>query len=79
MNDDNLLSAEIPEKFKDPETGEVRVEMMAKSYKELESRLSQMPRPPKSPDEYCIECQHGLFKPDAEVNTRMHELGLTHE
>ena len=79
MNDDNLLNAEIPEKFKDPETGEVRVEMMAKSYKELESRLSQMPRPPKSPEEYCIECQHGLFKPDAEVNTRMHELGLTHE
>ena len=77
MNEENLLNGDIPDKFKDPDTGEIRFEMMAKSYKELENRLSQMPRPPKSADEYCIECQHGLFKPDSEINQRMYELGLT--
>ncbi len=79
MNDENLLEIDVPEKFKNPETGEVQIEMMAKSYKELESKLSQVPSAPKSHHEYCIDCSHGLFTADDEVNKRMHEKGFTPE
>jgi hypothetical protein len=76
---DNLLTADIPEKFKDPETGEVRIDEFAKSYRELEKQFSQRPTAPKTPDEYCIECSHGLFEPDPDVNHRLHAKGFTQE
>lgn len=76
---ENLLEADIPEKFKDPQSGAVRVEAMAQSYKELERKLSQMPSPPKSHEEYCVDCSHGLFTPDAAVNKRLHEKGFTQD
>ncbi len=79
MTEENLLNADIPEKFKNPETGEVNIEMMVKSYKELEQKLSSKPTPPKSPHDYCIDCSHGLFGPDQEVNERLHAKGLTDE
>lgn len=79
MTEDNLLNADIPEKFKDPETGEVKIDILAKSYRELEHKLSQNPKPPKSPEEYCINCDHGLFQPDEEINKRLHDMGFTHE
>lgn len=74
---DNLLTTEVPEKFKDPKTGAVRVDALAQSYKELEKRLSQTPAPPPSPADYCIDCAHGLFTPDPAVNDRLHKLGMT--
>tara|TARA_R110002095_G_scaffold22357_1_gene24196 strand:+ start:845 stop:1489 length:645 start_codon:yes stop_codon:yes gene_type:complete len=77
--EDNLLNADIPEKFKDPETGAVKIDALAKSYRALEHKLSQSPKPPKSPEEYCINCDHGLFKPDETVNKRLHDMGFTHE
>lgn len=76
---DNLLDNDIPEKFKNAETGEVRINDLAKSYKELEKKLSAQPRAPKSANEYCIECNHGLFEPDAELNERFLERGFTNE
>lgn len=79
MTEDNLLNADIPEKFKDPETGEVKIDILAKSYRALEHKLSQNPKPPKSPEEYCINCDHGLFQPDEEINKRLHDMGFTHE
>ncbi len=79
MTEENLLESEIPEKFKDPDTGEVRIEDMARSYKELEKRLSQQPAIPKGPEEYCIECGHGLFEPDHEINQRLHAKGFSQE
>lgn len=78
MNE-TLLDDEIPEKFKDSKTGVVRVDAMAKSYKELEKKLSQTPTAPKTPIEYCVDCEHGLFEADAELNARMHEKGFTNE
>lgn len=75
---DNLLEA-IPEKFKDPETGEVRTQALLQSYKELEKKLSQTPGVPKSPDEYCVNCDHGLFEPDRDVNSRLHAKGFTQD
>lgn len=79
MHDENLLNADIPEKFKDPETGEVKVDIMAKSYKELEQKLSQSPSAPKSPQDYAIKCDHGMFEPDAHVNERLHKKGFTQD
>jgi len=77
--EENLLNAEVPQKFKDPETGAVKLDMMAKSYKELEQKLSQIPRPPKSHEEYCIACDHGLFESDEQVNKRLHDMGFTQD
>lgn len=78
MND-TLLDDEIPSKFKDPQTGEVRLNDFAKSYKELEKKFSQTPSAPKSPADYCVECTHGLFEADEEMNKRLHEKGFTNE
>lgn len=74
-----LLDDDIPAKFKDPETGSVRMDAMVKSYKELEKKISQSPSIPKSADEYCIECNHGLFEVDMEMNKILHEKGFTNE
>jgi hypothetical protein len=74
---DTLLDDEIPSKFRDPATGEVKADVMARSYKELEKRLSAVPSAPKTPEDYCIDCSHGMFTPDADVNKKLHEMGLS--
>ena len=78
MND-TLLDDEIPKKFKDPQTGEVHISAMAKSYKELEKKMSAAPRVPKSPDDYCVDCEHGLFTEDKELNQKFFEQGFSKE
>jgi len=50
-----------------------------KSYAELEKKMSASPHVPHSPEEYCIECAHGLFEPDADINARLHAKGMTQE
>ncbi len=83
MTEENLLNADIPEKFKHPETGELQVDLLIKSYRELEQRQSQAqaqdqaPQLPKTPEEYPINCEHGMFEPDMEVNKRLHENSFT--
>lgn len=81
---ENLLTETIdpsivPDKFKDPETGAIRMETLINSYGELERKMSSTPKVPGTPDDYCIECKHGMFQPDAEVNERLHAKGLTNE
>lgn len=76
---DNLLDNEIPAKFKDTETGELRLGELVKSYNALEKKFSTQPRPPKSHDEYCINCDHGLFTQDEELNKLFHERGFTQD
>ena len=78
MND-TLLDNDIPEKFKDPKTGAVRTDALLQSYKSLEKKLSTGPRPPKSAEEYCVACDHGLFEEDKDLNLRMHAMGFTNE
>ena len=80
----NLLTEDldeqtIPEKFKDPESGAVRLQAIINSYNELEKRMSRQPAAPKSPEEYSIDCSHGLFEADPDINLRLHEKGFTHE
>lgn len=78
MND-TLLDNEIPAKFKNPETGEVNMAAMAQSYKALENKLSQTPSVPKSHTDYCINCDHGVFEADEDMNKRLHEKGFTND
>lgn len=82
----NLLTEDldfnaIPAKFKD-ESGAVRVQSIVNSYNELEKKMSTggpVANVPATPDEYCVECTHGMFEPDADVNKRLHESGLSNE
>jgi len=76
MTEENLLNADIPQKFKHPETGELQVDLLLKSYQELEKRQSQAPQLPNTPEEYPINCDHGMFQPDIDINRRLHEKGF---
>ena len=76
---ETLLDISVPEKFKDPETGEVRLDNLVKSYTELEQRFSKQPRPPKTAKDYCIDCTHSLFDVDEELNERFHANGFTQD
>ncbi len=73
------MTMTIPDKFKDPETGDLKVESLLTSYSELERRLSKAPTPPKSADDYCINCDHGYFGIDQELNQKLHAKGFTNE
>ncbi len=89
----NDPAAKLPEKFRDPKTGAVRLDALINSYLELEKKLSSsIPAPdtpegkarlraatgvPETPDGYQIDVSHGLFTVDPEVNACMHEQGFT--
>lgn len=79
IEEENLLNADIPEKFKDTETGAVKMDDFVRSYKALEQKMSTQPHAPKSHDEYCIECKHGMLSSDEQVNKRLHEKGFTQD
>jgi len=76
-NTDN--NYKIPDKFKDPKSGEIQVDSLLQSYQSLEKKMSSMPSMPKSADEYCVNCDHGLFESDEEMNKRLHEKGFSNE
>lgn len=76
---EDLDTSMIPDKFKDPESGDFRVQAMLNSYSALEKKMSSSPSAPTSPQEYKIDCSHGMFEPDMEVNERMHKMGLNNE
>lgn len=83
----------VPEKFWDPQGGQVRVEALSKSYGELERRMSGMiPGPksadwdqtwrramgvPASADGYAIAPKDEAVSVDADVNRRLHAAGFT--
>lgn len=73
----------LPEKFWNPETQEIRVDALLKSYLALETKLSQSvndcPACPDSPDAYDIKTDHGLFTPDGDINARLHGKGLSND
>lgn len=82
----------VPVKFWDPATGSIRVEALLKSYQELERRLSGPADPaaeraralatlgvPARAEDYAIRCDHGLFQPDAAINSRLFDAGYTPE
>jgi hypothetical protein len=76
---ENLLTEEIPDKFKNPDNGELKIDALLRSYKELEKKLSSRPSAPSSPEEYCIQCDHGLFEADQDINKKLFEKGFTQD
>jgi len=58
---------EVPEKFWDAETGTLRVDVLLKSYRELERRLSQRLGPPgeDAPEEEKLRFRRALGVPDS--------------
>jgi len=86
---------DLPEKFWDAENGEIRIDSLIKSYRELEKKMaSSIPTPsddetrerflraagvPASPSEYQITIKDGLFEPDEILNTRLHAKGFNSE
>ncbi|MFK7840105.1 MAG: hypothetical protein AB8B83_07210 [Bdellovibrionales bacterium] len=82
----NLLIEEIdpqmvPDKFKNPDTGAIRLEALVNSYGELEKKMSQKldHTAPHSCEDYNIKCDHGLFEPDRIVTKHLHEKGMSEE
>lgn len=69
----------VPVKFWDAKSGTIRVEALLKSYLELERRLSAPVPPPVQATDYRIECAHGLFQPDTEINEKLAAAGFTAE
>ncbi len=83
----------IPQKFLNPETGELNTQSLLNSYLELEKKLStMMPKPedeegklnllktlglPETPEEYEVDTSHGLFDVDPELNSTLHAKGFT--
>jgi hypothetical protein len=72
-------SLPIPDKFKDSSTGELKIDSLLTSYSELEKKMSKTPTVPKTPDDYCVDCSHGLFTADKELNKRLHDKGFTND
>jgi hypothetical protein len=84
MSDNNLLTDDfdindIPEKFLDKPSGRLRIKAMNDSYRELERKLSSQPSIPSSPEDYNIDCSHGLFEVDRDMNRTLHRNGFTQE
>jgi hypothetical protein len=78
MNE-TLLDDEIPAKFKNFETGEIRTDVMMQSYRDLEKKLSNAPSIPKTHENYCVNCDHGFFESDSDLNKTLHDKGFTNE
>ena len=70
----------LPEKFRDPETGQVRTDALVRSYLELERRMGgQGAQVPDSPDGYQIRCDMPHLDVDPRVNARLHQAGFSPE
>ncbi len=74
-----LLDDDIPDKFKDKETGSINVNSLLQSYKSLEKKLSNAPSTPKSENDYDVKCNHGIFTTDKELNKRFFDKGFTND
>jgi hypothetical protein len=73
--------AEIPEKFWDPATEQVRTDALVKSYIELERKLGSLSdrNVPETSDDYQVEIGNEFLANDPEVNARLHEAGFSQE
>lgn len=74
--------AYLPEKFWDTANGQANLEALAKSYGELERKLSggrAVREVPDRPDAYQIAVNDPWFENDPEINARLHRAGFTQE
>ena len=91
----NGMPANLPDKFIDPESGEIRLDALINSYLAMEKKLSKMiPAPadedskskvfqalgrPDHPENYDIDLSHGLFDRDMECDECMFEKGFNND
>lgn len=69
---------DIPEKFWDPEKGQIHVGRLWRSYRELERQFSARKNAvPMKHEDYCLDC--GDRAPDPEVNAILHKAGFSNE
>lgn len=69
--------AGLPPQFWDAASGNLKLEELLKAYQDLERRLAEAAQRPTSVDDYAVDCSHGLFEPDVEVNGRLFEAGFS--
>ena len=77
----------VPDKFRDPQTGEVRLDALLRSYQELERKLSSRADNPASlstpdpsgpmGDDSLIRTDPDILPVDAEVNSLLHRNGFS--
>ncbi len=71
---------QVPEKFWDPDQGNIRTDVLLKSYGELERRLGEGAiNIPETPDAYELTMPDQQIQPDVDVNARLHAAGFTQE
>jgi hypothetical protein len=73
--------ANLPEKFWDDKTSQVRIESLLKSYLDLERKLSSLAHrdiPPR-PEDYEIAVRDDLLTVDPGINERLHQAGFSRE
>lgn len=71
------LPAGLPPQFWDAAAGNLKLEELLKAYQELERRLAEAAQRPASIDDYAVDCSHGLFEPDPDVNGRLFDAGYS--
>ncbi len=78
--------ANVPAKFWDPATSEIRTEALLKAYLELERRSTAQAKPPNlvaeapaSPDQYQITHSHPDLASSPVVNQRLFDAGFTQQ
>ena len=71
----------LPDKFWDADTGSVRTDVLAKSYRALENRLGAAAGGgiPDDASGYEIDIRHQGFETDPDVNSRLHAAGFSQE
>lgn len=78
---EDIDPAIVPDKFKNPETGAIRLDALVNSYGELEKKMSEKSAylAPASHEDYCVNCDHGMFESDDDINKRLHAKGMSVE
>lgn len=84
----------IPEKFLDPETKQIRLDMLLKSYLELEKKLASLPKAEAKitqntdgnllqnadmPEKYDITISHEMFTQDDDIDMVLRQNGFTNQ
>jgi len=88
MNEETLFSTtisqkpdEVPDKFWDNESGQIRTDALVKSYRELERKLGSTVyrEPPADPDDYNIQISNDFITSDPDINKRLHAAGFSED
>lgn len=73
--------ANLPDKFWDEKTGQIRIDALLKSYLDLERKMGGLANRdiPPNPDDYGINIRDNLLTVDPEINRQLHQAGFSNE